>query len=61
MRDSGVKLMSMGTPRRKGKCTKCGIYGHFAKECKTKAPKEERQEAAHDVNTDTEQSVLMVA
>jgi len=27
-RDSGVKLTSMGTPRRKGKCRKCGIYGH---------------------------------
>lgn len=39
--DSGVKLTSMGTPRRKGKCRKCGIYGHWAKECK-KAPKEER-------------------
>ena len=26
--DSGVKLTSMGTPRRKGKCRKCGIYGH---------------------------------
>jgi hypothetical protein len=41
VRDSGVKLTSMGTPRRKGKCRKCGIYGHWAKECK-KAPKEER-------------------
>lgn len=37
-RDSGTKLTSMGTPRRKGKCRKCGIYGHWGKECKTKAP-----------------------
>jgi hypothetical protein len=40
MHDSGAKLTSMGTPRRKGKCRKCGIYGHWGKECK-KAPKEE--------------------
>ena len=59
-RDSGVKLTSMGTPRRKGKCCKCGIYGHFTKECKTKELKEERQEAAHHANVDTEQPALMV-
>ncbi|CAD6336836.1 unnamed protein product [Miscanthus lutarioriparius] len=35
------KLMSMGTPRRKGKCRKCGVYGHWGKECK-KAPLKER-------------------
>ena len=60
-RDSSVKLTSMGTPRWKGKWGKCGIYGHFMKECKTKALKEEWQEAAHHVNTDTKQPVLMVA
>jgi hypothetical protein len=38
----------MGTPQRRGKCKKCGIYGHWAKECKTPA-KEERQEAVHAV------------
>ena len=53
-RDSGVKLTSMDTPRWKGKCRKCGIYGHFAKECKTKELKEEWQEAAHHANADTE-------
>ncbi|XP_066311453.1 uncharacterized protein [Miscanthus floridulus] len=59
-RDSGGKqLMSMGTPRRKGRCRKCNIYGHFAKECKTKA-KEERQEAAHHANVEAEPA-LMVA
>ncbi|XP_066374735.1 uncharacterized protein [Miscanthus floridulus] len=30
-RDSSVKHTSLGTPRRKGKCHKCGIYGHFVK------------------------------
>jgi len=43
----------MGTPSRKGKCRKCGINGHWAKECK-RTPKEGRQEAAHHVNTDVE-------
>ena len=40
-RDSrGRQLTSMGTQRQKGKCNKCGIYRHFAKECKTKEKKE---------------------
>jgi hypothetical protein len=55
-----MKLTLMGTPRRKGRCNKCKIYGHFAKECKTK-PKEERQEAAHHVNGDVETGALLVA
>jgi hypothetical protein len=59
-RDTGVKLTSMGTPRRKGKCRKCGIYGHFAKECKTKVQNAERQEAAHHATADAE-AALMVA
>ena len=59
-RDSGGKnLTSMGTPRRKGRCHKCGIYGHYRKECKTK-PKEEREEIAHHANADTDPA-LMVA
>ena len=59
-RDSGAKLMSMGTPRRKGRCNKCKIYGHYAKECKTKL-KEERQEAVHHANGDVETGALLVA
>ncbi|XP_066357865.1 uncharacterized protein [Miscanthus floridulus] len=59
-RDSGAKLTSMGTPRRKGRCNKCKIYGHFARECKTK-PKEEKQEAAHHVAGDPEMGALLVA
>lgn len=49
----------MGTPRRRGRCNKCKIYGHFAKECKTK-PKEERQEAAHHAMGDIETGALLV-
>ena len=59
-RDSGAKLTSMGTPRRKGRCNKCKIYGHYAKECKTKL-KEERQEAVHHANGDVETGALLVA
>lgn len=40
--DSGVKLTLMGTPRRKGWCKNCGIYGHWAKECK-RSKKEKEQ------------------
>jgi hypothetical protein len=36
------------------------IYGHFAKECKTK-PKEEKQEAAHHVASDIKTGALLVA
>jgi len=54
------ELTSMGTPRRKGKCRKCGVYGHWGKECK-KAPPKERQEAAHHANADGENGALLVA
>ena len=53
------KLTSMGTPRRRGKCKKCGIYGHWAKECKTQM-KDERQDTALHVGADGEPA-LMVA
>ena len=39
-----VKLTSMGTPRRKGRCRNCGIYGHWAEDCKR--PKKEKKEPA---------------
>ncbi|XP_066384930.1 uncharacterized protein [Miscanthus floridulus] len=39
-----VKLTSMGTPRRKGRCRNCGIYGHWVEDCKR--PKKEKKEAA---------------
>jgi hypothetical protein len=37
-----VKLTSEGTPRRKGRCRNCGIYGHWAEDCKR--PKKEKKE-----------------
>jgi hypothetical protein len=50
----------MGTPRHKGRCHKCNIYGHYAKECKTKL-KDDKHEAVHHVAGDVETGALMVA
>ena len=36
----GQKLTSQGTPRRKGRCRNCGIYGHWPQDCKR--PKREK-------------------
>jgi len=58
--DSGGRLTSMGTPRCKGSCNKCKIYGNFARECKTKG-KEEKQDAAHHVAGDIETGAILVA
>jgi hypothetical protein len=60
-RNPGVKLTSMGTPRRKGRCRKCNIYGHFKKECKTKIDGEERQEQVHHANVEATDGALLVA
>lgn len=53
-RDSSARLTSMGTPRRKGRCRKCGLYGHWEKECMNKKSSKERTEAAHHVNVDND-------
>jgi len=60
-----VKLTSEGTPRRKGRCQNCGIYGHWAQECK-RPKKEKKKDAAHPeanvaVGGVDQQGVLMVA
>jgi hypothetical protein len=36
-----VKLTSEGTLRRKGRCHNCGIFGHWAQDCKR--PKEKKE------------------
>ncbi|CAD6273156.1 unnamed protein product [Miscanthus lutarioriparius] len=41
-----VKLTSEGTPRRKGRCRNCGIYGHWAEDCKR--PKKQKKEEKHE-------------
>jgi hypothetical protein len=47
----GVKLTSEGTHHRKGRCRNCGIYGHWAEDCKRpkKQKKEEKQDEANNV------------
>ncbi|CAD6334000.1 unnamed protein product [Miscanthus lutarioriparius] len=62
-RESGGGLTSKGTPRRKGRCQKCGVYGHWGKEClNKKAGKEEHEDAMHHVAADTEaKPALLVA
>jgi hypothetical protein len=54
-----VKLTSMGTPRRKGRCRNCGVYGHWAEDCKK--PKKERKEEAHHAQADTEHPSILLA
>jgi hypothetical protein len=66
-RESGGGLTSKGTPcpevvsRRR--CRKCGVYGHWGKEClNKKAGKEELEDATHHVAADTEaKPTLLVA
>jgi hypothetical protein len=38
-----VKLTSEGTPRRKRRCRKCGIYGHWAVDYKRSKKDKEQQ------------------
>jgi transposase InsO family protein len=57
-RDTGVKLTSEGTPRRKGQCRNCGIWGHWAQDCKR--PKRERRQEAHLAKADVEQPPVMM-
>ena len=61
-RDNGCHPSS-GTPRRNGRCKKCGVYGHWAKEClNKKAVKEEQEDTAHHVTGDTDKNpALLVA
>ena len=53
-----VKLTSEGTPRRKGKCRNCGIYGHWKIDCKK--PKKERREEAHHAQAEPDHPALLV-
>jgi len=54
------KFTSEGTPRRKGRCRNCGIYGHWKEDCK-KPPRRERKEEAHVAQTDNENPSLLLA
>jgi len=58
-----VKLMSEGTPRRKGRCRNCGIYGHWAEECKRpkKERKQEKKEAANLAVADAQPALFLAS
>ncbi|XP_066392419.1 uncharacterized protein [Miscanthus floridulus] len=45
-----VKLTSMGTPRRKDRCRNCGIYGHWAEDCKHPPKKEKKDGTQPEAN-----------
>lgn len=47
-------------PHRNGKCHKCGVFGHWGRECKN-PPQKEWQEAAHHANADGENGALLMA
>lgn len=61
-KDNPMKLTSEGTPRRKGRCRNCGIYGHWRVDCK-RPPKKERKEEtqAHVVQAEQENPSLLLA
>ena len=54
-----VKLTSEGTPRRKGRCRNCGLYGNWKEDCKK--PKRERKEEAHHAQADADQPSILLA
>jgi hypothetical protein len=59
-KDSVIKLTIEGTPRRKGQCRNCGIYGHWKEDCKH--PKKDHREESHHVQTKAlEQPALLLA
>ena len=60
-RDTGGRHPSTGTPKRKGRCNKCKIYGHYARECRTKMKEEKQGDTAHHAVGDVETGALLVA
>jgi hypothetical protein len=45
-----VKLTSEGTPRRKGRCRNCGIYGHWEQDCKRPRKDKKKEQAPPEAN-----------
>jgi hypothetical protein len=57
-KDPVVKLISEGTPHRKGHCRNYGIYGHWKQYCKR--PGKDHREEAHHVQVDADQPTLLL-
>jgi hypothetical protein len=57
-KDPVVKLISEGTPHRKGHCRNYGIYGHWKQDCK--CPGKDHREEAHHVQVDADQPTLLL-
>jgi hypothetical protein len=55
-----IKFTSEGTPRRKGRCRNCGIYGNWKVDYK-RPKKGERGEEAHHVQAEKELALLLAA
>lgn len=58
-----LDLVQQEHPKRKGRCRKCGVLGHWSRECPSrKAGRDEADDMAHHVNADTDSKpVLLVA
>jgi hypothetical protein len=56
-----VKLTFEGTPRRKGRCHNCGIYGHWVEDCKQpkKEKKAEKKEEANVAVVDAQPALFL--
>ena len=58
-RDHGDGHGSTRLPRRKGKCRKCGVYGHWGKECPNKKKAKEYQGEVANTKTDAVSALLV--
>ena len=56
-------MTSQGTPRRKGRCRNCGIYGHWAEDCKRpkRDKKDHKQQEANVAVGVVENAALLFA
>jgi hypothetical protein len=57
-KDPVIKLTTEGTPRQKGRCQNCGIYGHWKQDCK--CPKKDRREESHHVKTEVVEQLALL-
>ena len=57
-----VKITSEGTPRRKGRCRNCGIYGRWAEDCnRHKKERKQEKEAANLAVADAQPALFLAS